>query len=396
MEPSKMHIRMLGSFSLTWGGETIDDNGDRSRKVWLLLAYLIYHRKRPVSQEELMGLLWHKEGGNPGGALKTTLHRVRGALDRLAPSMGHEAIYYRSGAYGWSETLNVQLDIDVFEGLIREAAAGDEADRLRKLREAVALYGGDFLEKLSGEPWVVPVLAYYHGLYMQAVLNLLPLLEQGGFLQEAVELCEKAVELEPYHEELHQVMIRSLIELGRQDEAAKAYERFSRVLLDDLGTMPSEETRSLYRQALRTVNDKIIHLDLIRSQLQETDSAPGAMICEYDFFRILYQAEARGLARNGDAVHIGLLTVTGEGGQQLPRRSLDRAMANLQDMIRTSLRRGDIASRCSVSQFILLLPHANYENSCMICERIIKAFNRQFPHSPAWIDYGVQAMEPAQ
>ena len=91
--------------------------------------------------------------------------------------------------------------------------------------------------------------------------------------------------------------------------------------------MPSEETRNLYRQALRTVNDKIIHLDLVRSQLQEPGPASGAMICEYDFFKVLYQAEARALVRSGNAVHIGLLTVTGESGDELPRRSLDRAMA---------------------------------------------------------------------
>ena len=100
------------------------------------------------------------------------------------------------------------------------------------------------------------------------------------------------------------------------------------------------------------------------------------------------------MVRSGNAVHIGLLTVTGEGGDELPRRSLDRAMANLRDQIQTNLRKGDIASQCSVSQFIMMLPRANYENSCMVCERVIKAFNRQYPHSPARIDYAVQALEP--
>jgi len=86
--------------------------------------------------------------------------------------------------------------------------------------------------------------------------------------------------------------------------------------------------------------------------------------------------------------------VTGEGGEELARRSLDRAMVNLRDQIQSNLRKGDIASRCSVSQYILMLPQANYENSCMVCERVIKAFSRQYPHSPARIDYSVQALEP--
>jgi hypothetical protein len=59
-----------------------------------------------------------------------------------------------------------------------------------------------------------------------------------------------------------------------------------------------------------------------------------------------------------------------------------------------TLRKGDIASRCSVCQFILMLPQANYENSCMVCRRIITAFNRQYPHTPARIDYAVQSLNP--
>lgn len=395
MEQQSLQVQMLGTFSVCYDGKQIDDNGDRSKKVWLLLAYLIFYRRRFISQEELTNLLWNKEGGNPGGALKTTLHRVRAVLDRLSPSVGHDLIYYRGGSYGWNPDMIVHLDIDEFERLCRESAAEKQENiRFEKLMQAVALYKGDFLEKLASESWVVPILAYYHNLYVQAVLELLPMLELRGRREDAVALCEAAVGLEPYHEGLHQYLIRNLIELGNQRKAATVYESFSRSLLDDFGTMPTEETRALYRQALRIVNDRIIHLDLVRSQLQEPTPARGAMICEYDFFKVLYQAEARALVRSGDAVHIGLLTITGEGGEDLARRSLDRAMDNLQEQIQTNLRKGDVAARCSVSQFILMLPRANYENSCMVCERVIKAFSRQYPHSPAHIDYAVQALEP--
>ena len=69
-------------------------------------------------------------------------------------------------------------------------------------------------------------------------------------------------------------------------------------------------------------------------------------------------------------------------------------MENLQELIRFSLRRGDVAARCRVSPYILLLPQANYENSCKVCERIIKGFCRQYPHSPAQLHYSVQPLEP--
>ena len=85
------------------------------------------------------------------------------------------------------------------------------------------------------------------------------------------------------------------------------------------------------------------------------------------------------MARSGAAIHIALLNVEGEGARSLPRRSLDCAMDNLLEVVRSSLRRGDIVSRCSISQYILMLPNANYENSCKVCQRIIRTFSVSSP-----------------
>ena len=83
-------VQMFGNFVLCTQSQKISDNENRSRKVWLLLAYLIYHRNRIVSEEELMSLLWGESprGANPISTLKTTLHRVRTSLDRLWPNAG--------------------------------------------------------------------------------------------------------------------------------------------------------------------------------------------------------------------------------------------------------------------------------------------------------------------
>ena len=69
-------------------------------------------------------------------------------------------------------------------------------------------------------------------------------------------------------------------------------------------------------------------------------------------------------------------------------------MDNLRDLIQLNLRRGDVASRCSVSQYVILLPQANYESSCQVLCRIIKIFCRQYPHSPAVLRFLVQPLEP--
>lgn len=94
MVADTLRVQMLGEFTLQYGCQEISDNDNRSRKVWLLLAYMIYCRNRSVSQEDLVNLLWGEEerSSNPLNALKTMFHRVRTMLNQLDASAGHTLI----------------------------------------------------------------------------------------------------------------------------------------------------------------------------------------------------------------------------------------------------------------------------------------------------------------
>ena len=101
------------------------------------------------------------------------------------------------------------------------------------------------------------------------------------------------------------------------------------------------------------------------------------------------------MERSGNATHIALLSVSSGTDKPLTKRSMDRIMEQLGEGLRTNLRRGDTISRCSVSQYIIMLPKANYENSCMVCRRIITAFTRSHPHISAKINFMVQPLTPS-
>ena len=213
-------------------------------------------------------------------------------------------------------------------------------------------------------------------------------------MEELAALCRQAVKIEPYKEEFYEHLMGALIENGDNREAMAVYDDMSEMLFSDFGVMPGETLRELYRQASRTVNDHTLSMDELRMQLQEENSAGGAMLCEYDFFKILYRMQARAVARMGIAVHICLLSVTAKDGSALARRSLDGVMEKLPPLLRGNLRRGDVISRCSVSQFVIMLPQANYENSCMVAERLTGAFYRRYPHSSARLRCMVQPLIP--
>ncbi len=397
MESLQLHVQMLGRFTLSLGDRSIDDSQNRSKKVWALLAYLVCNHGRTVSQKELIDLLWSedKDGANPTNALKTTLHRVRTLLDGLAPQIGSKLILNQNGGYAWNEEIPLRLDIEIFEQLCRPLSRESADQALDHYSRALALYSGPFLSKMSSDTWVVPRSTYYHNLYLQTTERVLSLLENQHRWAESADVCSAALKLEPYQESLYQHLMRALLSMGRQKQASTVYEEMSKLLLSTFGVMPDQESRALYREALRTVNRQTVPAGVIQEKLREDTPITGALLCDYDFFRMLYQAEARMIVRTGNAVHIALLSVSGVGGKALSRRSLDLAMDNLQEQIRTGLRKGDVITRCSPSQFIILLPQANYENSCMVCQRLLSQFSRKYPHSPVVIEYTVYPLEPA-
>lgn len=395
MNGPTLQVQMLGQFTLRYGDRTISDSDDRSRRVWSLLAYMLYNHGRSFAQEELIHLYWSnsEKSADPGNALKSIFHRIRTALDKLQPGLGRLLIRRKAGRYFWNNAMPLSIDIEDFEAHFHAAeAAGDDDVRLAEYQAALTLYAGDPLPRMTDEIWTIPIVAYYHSLYTRAAAGAIELLEKQERTAEAVALCRRAIHIEPYQEDLYEHLMRGLLRTGDMKGAMSVYEEMSEQLFAHFGVMPSETLRTLYRQATRTVNDRTLTMDEVCSQLEEPAPHGGAMVCEYDFFKILYRAEARSIARNGHSANICLLSVSGKDGEMLARRSLDPAMNNLQVLVQNNLRRGDVIARCSISQYIILLPQANYENSRMVADRLVSAFYRRYPHSPARLRYTVQPL----
>ena len=390
-------IQMLGNFSIDCADNSISDQNNRMRKVWLLLAYLIWNRNRTLTQEHFLSLLQGigaDESADPNGKLKALFYRARTMLDQLGGGFGHDLIIRKNNTYAWNTDVPITLDVEEFESLCKQAADSSAEGRLALYRKALPLYKGDFLSQLGSDSWVLPIATYYHQMYLDAVLDALQLLESSEQWEEAAALCEAAIKQDPYNESLYQHLIRSRIATDNRSAAIQIYEQMSQLLFDTFGVMPSDESRLLYREVSRQKGTPSILEGTLSEQLRESFGAQGAMYCEYDFFRTLYQLQARSIVRTGQVIHIALFSIRSKDQEELPRRSLDRAMENIQEILVDNLRQGDVITRCSLSQLIIMLPQANYEDSVKVCRRLSKAFYRQYPHTPADIHFVVQPLEP--
>ena len=101
--------------------------------------------------------------------------------------------------------------------------------------------------------------------------------------------------------------------------------------------------------------------------------------------------------RLGHCVHIALLTFVAKDNSAPELEILSRAMADLQNVILVSLRKGDVVSKYSGAQFVLMLPSANYENSVMVVERICNTFRNTYKrYTSLKLSYSIRDIDIAK
>ena len=343
--------------------------------------------------EELFSIVWkHERNDNPTGAVRTAIHRARALLSELSEDPELQFLVSGNGGYIWNPEIPTVMDTEEFERL----AACADRDEAGACLAALELYTGKFLPMLSSEMWVMPIQTWYHNSYGSLLDRAIPLLEREGDHGTGIAVCRRALQIDPYSENIYRHLMRLLLEEGDRQEVVRVYEEMSKLLLSAFGIMPDQESRALYREALQSdKNGSVITPEDARERLCEQGEINGALVCDYDFFRMMYQAQARTIVRSGQVIHTALLTLKSRNRREVSGKSLALAMDNLEKHLSRSLRKGDVITRCSASQFMVMLPSANFENNCRVCQRFIASFEKKYPHSPVYVDYDVQALVPS-
>ena len=391
----KVSITLLGGFTMNVDEEILTDEVNRSQKIWNVLSYLIVHRDRNVPQSEFIEQFWPDENSsNPVNALKTLLYRVRAMLEPLFGA-DIDPILSQRGSYSWNRAIECSVDADEFERLCQKAAEARLSDekRMELYRRADALYRGDFLPKLSNELWTIPITARYHNLYLKSVKEFAALLEKHEAFEEMAAVCMRASLIDQLDEEIHILIVRALLRQGKDAAALAHYESATDLLYRNLGVRPSQELRALYTEIMAVEKGLETDLEVIQGDLREAAARPGAFVCEYGFFKEAYRLEARRAARSGQSVHVGLITVSLPDGGVPALNVLGATMDQLLQVMGGNLRRGDVVSKYSGAQFVVMLPAANFEDSTMVMERIVSAFYRQHRRNFLKLSYRLRALD---
>jgi DNA-binding SARP family transcriptional activator len=391
-------VSVLGGFEMVIGDITVNEALCRSNKMWALMAYLIIRRGKNVAQSELIDLLWPDEkSGNPNSALKALLYRTRLALGTVL-SEDMTPIISLPGFYTWNPDIPCTVDIEELDALYHKAdkPGVDAEQRFALYRQITDLYKGDFLPKLTELIWVVTNSVHYHTLYLDIVRKFSDMLIERKLWSELNDLCTKALDIDPFDEHLHSLQILSLLRQGNSAAALGHYETVTAFLYKNLGVRPSEDLRGLYAEIMNSIGAAGADVETILKELRSAANEPGAFVCDPGFFKLAYGLEARRAERSGNSVHIAILTVTAQNNSAPPLRMLNSTMNYLLDAIKAGLRRGDVASRYSGTQYVLMLPTANSEDGQLVVNRILRVFTKRHPNNRLKVSSRLVQVETAK
>ncbi len=256
-----------------------------------LLALLICTPERKINRARTMALLWSRTDTETASAnLDKLISRLRMVLEptrrRQSTRSVTQLLRIEEDELILADQSRVWVDADAFTDLLNSARVlmnGDIATDVdgasshsalttmerepffqssiappptvlaedmqrceRLLREAAAMYGGDFWPEERQIDWIN---AYRQALkrdWLRLMLDLSDLYRWQGATSNAISILDRLLANDPANEAGVQRLLVVLAKLNRRGEALRAYHRLSDILQREYQTAPLEETRMLY------------------------------------------------------------------------------------------------------------------------------------------------------
>lgn len=277
-----IRIFTLGRYQLerrtSSGWQSVNESAwIRRSRTRALLALLICSPGRSVSRTRAIELLWSRhdeESANEN--LDATLQGLRKLFRHP-----QEALLYTEGEQIiLAGQDSIWVDADAFTDLLNQCgipahlsdgdvpplpqalAAPDyqqlNATRVRLLREALALYEGDFIPEAQHISWVGGHTKALRQSWVVLMLTLADLYRAAD-TTATIETLNRLLAYDPANEAAVQRLMEVLARQKRRGEALRAYQRLVDVLRQEYGTEPSETTHAL-SEAIRRGQEQLVTL----------------------------------------------------------------------------------------------------------------------------------------
>lgn len=238
-----IEIRAFGGLKIDFAGKPI--TGFESRKAAALLLYMAVIQ-RPLAREVLGELFW------PNRTRAQTLNRLGVVLFNLRKLIdpdifGHES----TDPLVFNPDIPIWLDVHAFEQELHASLPPlDDCDPAG-LQRALDLYRGDFLEGYSVDEqdfdnWTLLERERLRFGVIHVLDHLVEEHVRQGDMRAGLDCITRLIQIDSLREKTYRQAMQILMQTGQRGAALAQYETCKRMLWDELGVAPSQETTDLY------------------------------------------------------------------------------------------------------------------------------------------------------
>ena len=240
-------IQLCGRLVVRLGGQRIEDAlpGAKGR---LLFAYLALNRRRRMNREELLIAVY-------GDDAPPDYHpRLSVLLSKLRSVVGHDLLPGRAEielVLPPNAFIDVEAALDGLHRAESHVADGEWAEAWGPAGIAYHVATRPLLQS-HDRPWLDEWRRRLGDVRVRGLECLASArLGLGGpTLPQAEQSARQLIELAPYRETGHRILIEALEQRGNVAEALLVYDRLRVLLRDELGTAPSSALQSIHRRLL--------------------------------------------------------------------------------------------------------------------------------------------------
>lgn len=372
----KLYISTFGNFDIRDESTSLLKDAARQYRLYKLFQYFVTFRNKKLLPETIIdNILQDNESADPKNVLRTQIFRLRNILKAFIPEGEDEAdymsIHFVNGYYCLELGKNISLDIKETEDLSNK---GDEVyisdKELAKdyFMKAISLYKGQYLADNPYEVWAIPIRNYYSRLYLKTLFKLIEIYKDEDKNDEIIELCEAALSIEPYEENIHIYLMDAMLKLGHVSNAKSHYDYAAAILEKEVGIKSSPRLKSILRKIENYLNEKSdIDISTLDSKLDDKEDS-GALFCDADYFKFLYNIQQRRSIRHNENDFIALISLNDYHDEA----GIKKWIKIMTELLKYSLRAGDAFTFWNDSQVILLLHDVRDNGRELIENRIRK------------------------
>lgn len=239
-----IHLELLGDFRLrTESGSLVTISAKKSQAM---LAYLAVKPSQLVSRDKMAGLLWSSTAPEQARqSLRQTLSTLRKELAQVSP----QKILVEEGDFLSLDASLIYVDVVEFESLVATGTA-------EALDPATRLYAGDFLDGFlideeKFDQWVIAERDRMHRLALRAHAQLVEQLSRHGSVDEAVNVAQQALRIDPLQEAMHRTLMKLYMQGGDLLNALQQFDTCAKILRRELDVEPDAQTKALEQEIIQ-------------------------------------------------------------------------------------------------------------------------------------------------